>query len=135
MRLDEIDRRGFLKGAAGAAAVGAAIGIPKPASAKAKWVETLRYPDENDAGFHVYYLDTDSIVQENPGVFRIWMKNDWFVEKGTTVSDKPELKRMYVRDRAYSAYVNGKWLGPSYIDPDNKWMTSILDKLIELGYK
>jgi len=70
MRLDEITRRGFLKGAT-AAAIGAGVAsVSTPGQAASNWYHAAT---TNTDGWKIY-VDLDSIEIPEPGVYDFWSK-------------------------------------------------------------
>jgi len=136
MRLDEISRRGFLKGA-GAASLGAAI--PKLASAKTKWVPFMKNWDYDDGS--IYYYDAGSILRDGNEI-KVWIKLD---DSGTKISNtqkqlpsnlkEPTLIKLDIGNRTWSRFdkSTNNFGTMTPVSPDSVFV-DLIDKLKEAGY-
>jgi anaerobic selenocysteine-containing dehydrogenase len=95
--LEDISRRGFLKGAAGAAGLAVAGG----AQAKGKWV-LIWDGKGTDTPELKSYLDTNSIVKVGNYTYECWTKDPIF-------SDKPNKHRVDVKNRIVYSLPNGQF--------------------------
>ena len=126
MRLDEITRRGFLKGAA----AGAASAIPKLASAKTKWVPFIRNWAGNDGV--TYYYDAGSLIREGNEI-QVWIKLDDQESKRKLDFNikEPKLLKINVNNRTYADYdkFTNRFENFQPIRPDQSTIIDLVDQL------
>lgn len=151
-QLDEIDRRGFLKGI-GAAAVGAAgVAGAGKAQAKGNWQlysitgtdwkrdpKKLNYWGPNDIktldrdtiNLSIkYYVDTNSIQKIGDHEYSIWIKEDGGPNEGIKTVEA----WVNVKDKIFSVKQPSGWTKKSRVQPDTD-VDQLIDKLVELGYR
>lgn len=118
MRLDEITRRGFLKGASAAAmyiTIGSAVVLPTPANAASNWYHAAT----SNIDKWKFFVDLDSIEVLDDGVYEFWCKTtDTGSKNKFPGTHDPIRLRININDSTAGEYV-GNNITMQKIAPDS----------------